>query len=58
MNHMINGIEINEWVDKALMGEENCPACDSELKDKWSAANQVSWLECENCDFNYIYEKG
>jgi hypothetical protein len=46
-----------KWVDDALNGDENCPECDGELEDKWSASQNVSWLECE-CGFKCVYEQG
>jgi len=35
-----------------------CPCCSGELEDLWSATQEVSWLECKECDFYYAYEKG
>tara|TARA_R110000823_G_C15881781_1_gene495137 strand:+ start:340 stop:513 length:174 start_codon:yes stop_codon:yes gene_type:complete len=49
--------EKQKWIDNAINGDEPCPECRGELKDLWSAAYNVSWLECD-CGFKYVYEKG
>ncbi len=41
-----------------LLDTLECPECKSELSDQHSVTQQISWLECEECGFNYIYEKG
>ena len=53
----ISNKEKQKWVDKAINGDEHCPECKGELKDLWSASNNMSWLECD-CGFSYVYENG
>ncbi len=41
-----------------LLDTLECPVCKSELADKWSATQRISWIECTACEYEHVYEQG